>query len=340
MMRAIRIDRPGAISYVNIQRPILGAGQVILKVRRVGYCGSDLTSFRGGNPLVTYPRIPGHEIAGEIVERADDVPLHLSIGEAVTVLPYTACGECASCRRNRANACERNQTLGVQRDGALTEFIAVPWQKIVQADLPLDALALVEPLSVGFHAVERGRIQASDTVLVVGCGMIGLGAIFGAAKFRGSRVIACDLAETKLGLAKKAGAAEVLSSGQEDFHEQLLQLTNGRGPDAVIEAAGAVASYQMAVREVAYTGRVIYIGYGKASVSYETKEFVLKELDILGSRNATVADFDNVIKMLRTHDYPLRETITRTVSWDEAGDALRKWSEDPASITKIQVALS
>ncbi|HEU5080031.1 MAG TPA: zinc-binding alcohol dehydrogenase family protein [Opitutaceae bacterium] len=338
-MRAVRIDRPGSVSFVDIPHPTPKPGEVLLAVKRVGYCGSDLSTFRGANPLVNYPRIPGHEIGAVVAELTKGVPPEFAVGSAVTVVPYTACGECASCRRGRFNACQNNQTLGVQRDGALTEFIAVPWEKLRAAPLSLDELALVEPLSVGFHAADRGRIHSADTVLVIGCGMIGLGAIAAAAQ-RGATVIAADVAATKFPLAMKAGAKHALDAGAGKFHEQLLALSDGRGPDVVIEAVGAVATYQMAVAEVAFAGRVVYIGYGKAPVSYETKQFVLKELDILGSRNATPQDFDAVIEMLRRIQYPTTETITRSVPWTEAANALTDWAANPGAVTKIHVQVS
>ena len=338
-MKALVITEPGKTGYSERPQPALGAGEVLLQVKRVGYCGSDLSTFRGLNPLVQYPRIPGHEIAGTIVEAGKEVPAEIRVGALATVVPYTACGKCPSCRAGRTNACQHNQTLGVQRDGAMTDLIAVPWRKLRLAPLSLPELALVEPLSVGFHAVDRGRVTAKDTVLVLGCGMIGLGAIAGAGLHRGATVIAADIAGSKLALAQKAGARHTINSQTENLHERLAALTNGEGPSVVIEAVGSVATYQAAVAEVAFAGRVVYIGYGKAPVSYETKYFVLKELDILGSRNATDADFDAVIAMLRSGRYPVAETITRTVGWTEAGDALQAWAADPAAITKIQVEI-
>lgn len=339
-MKALAITEPGKMAYVERSTPQLAPGEVLLQVQRVGYCGSDLSTFRGLNPLVQYPRIPGHEIAGVVIETTAGVPAEISRGMKATVVPYTACGKCPSCRSGRSNACQHNQTLGVQRDGAMTELIAVPWKKLRAAPLSLEELALVEPLSVGFHAAARGRVTSADTVLVLGCGMIGLGAIAAAGLNLGANVIAADIAPAKLALAQKAGARHVINSKEENLHERLSALTNGEGPNVVIEAVGAVETYQAAVTEVAFAGRVVYIGYGKAPVSYETKNFVLKELDILGSRNATDVDFDQVIALLRSGRYPTAETITRSVSWNDAAEALAAWAQNPAAVTKIQVQLS
>jgi threonine dehydrogenase-like Zn-dependent dehydrogenase len=311
---------------------------VLLRIRRLGFCGSDLATYRGGNPLVTYPRIPGHEIAAIIEAVTPGVPTEFAVGQAVTVMPYTTCGTCSSCRQKRFNACRHNQTLGVQQDGAFTDLIVTKWEKLVpSAGLGLRELALVEPLAVGFHAVSRGRVVASDIVLVFGCGMIGLGAISAAGLHRGATVIAVDIEDTKLAVAKKAGATHVINSRTENLHERLLALTDGHGPDVAIEAVGNPATFVAAVDEVCFAGRVVYIGYAKAPVSYETKYFVMKELDILGSRNSTPEDFRNVIGMLTSGRYPIDETVTRTVSFAEAGQALADWSANPSAITKIHV---
>lgn len=337
-MKALFINAAGSTAYGEAPMPVPQPGEVLLSVKRLGYCGSDLNTFRGANPLVTYPRIPGHEIGAVIAEVTAGVPDTFKPGMEVTVVPYTTCGKCTSCRSGRVNACRHNQTLGVQRDGAFTEFITVPWQKLVRSgSLSLVEHTLVEPLSVGFHAVERGRVAAADTVLVFGCGMIGLGAIAGAALLRGARVVAVDVDDTKLAMARKAGAAETINSKTENLHDKLQALTHGDGPNVAIEAVGLPATFRAAVDEVCFAGRVVYIGYAKEAVSYETKYFVMKELDIMGSRNATAQNFADVVRVLESRRYPVAETITRTVPFNEAGAALADWAANPGRITKIHV---
>jgi len=330
--------RPGHIEVREIPEPGLRGDEVLLRIRRGGFCGSDLGTFRGLNPLVAYPRIPGHELAGTIVETGSDVPGAWAGGMDVLVVPYTSCGKCPACRQNRANCCRHNQTLGVQRDGGLCDLLVVPWTKLMTAPgLSFAELAMVEPLTVGFHAVARGRVASSDTVLVLGCGAIGLGAIAGAAE-RGARVVAVDLDDAKLVLAAKAGAAVLLKHSGPALHERLLELTGGEGAEVVIEAVGLPATFRAAVEEVCFAGRVVYIGYAKAPVEYETRLFVQKELDILGSRNAEAADFDAVIRMLQTGRFPVAQAITRTVLIDEAPQAMRDWDANPLAFTKIQIA--
>jgi 2-desacetyl-2-hydroxyethyl bacteriochlorophyllide A dehydrogenase len=303
----------------------------------VGLCGSDLNSFRGKNPLVSYPRIPGHEIAGTVADSgsASDA---LPPGTNVTLLPYTSCGRCASCLRQRPNACEFNQTLGVQRDGALTEYISVPAAKIVRGDLSLKELCLVEPLSIGFHAVSRGQVTAKDTVAVLGCGGVGLGAI-AAASFAGATTVAIDVDDGKLEIARKAGAAVCINSRTHDCHFALRDLTDGLGPDVFIEAIGLPQTFRTAVEEVAFTGRVVYIGYAKEPVAYETRLFVQKELDIRGSRNALPEDFRTVIEMLEAKRFPVEKAVSLIVSLDEAPQAIALWAENPSSYSKIMVSL-
>ena len=329
-MRALVITKPGQTGLVDLPAPTPGTGEVLLKIHTIGYCGSDLSTFRGLNPLVQYPRVPGHEIGAVIAACGPEVPAEWVTGLEVTVSPYTHCGACSACRQGRFNCCRNNQTLGVQREGALTEFIVAPWQKLYRSpQLGLRELALVEPLTVGFHAVDRGRVTASDTVMVFGCGAIGLGAIAGAA-YRQARVIAVDIDDAKLALAKQCGATETINSRTTKITVE---------PDVVIEAVGTPETFRAAVELVNFAGRVVYIGYAKKPVEYETKYFVMKELDILGSRNATPKDFQTVIQMLASGRFPVDAVITKTVSLVEAGAALQAWSDNPAAFTKIQIQL-
>lgn len=336
-LKALFITETGKTEIREIPKPPPAADEVLLRVRLVGYCGSDLNTYRGKNPMVSLPRIPGHEVAATVEQAGACVPPAIKPGMNVTFSPYTNCGHCPSCRRGRPNACQFNQTMGVQRDGALTEFVVVPWQKLYRSEkLSLRELALVEPLTVGFHAADRGRVSEQDSVAVFGCGAIGLGAIAGAA-YRKARVIAVDIDDRKLELARRAGASHTINSATQKLHDALAGIAPG-GPDVVIEAIGLPATFRAAVEEVAYTGRVVYIGYAKEPVSYETKLFVQKELDILGSRNA-LGDFAEVISMLERGGFPAGELITRVVPLSQAGEALRDWDRNPAAVARILVDL-
>lgn len=316
-----------------------GPGEVLLRIKFVGYCGTDLSSYRGTSQLVSYPRVPGHELSGVIEAVGPDVPPTWRPGVNALVIPYSNCGQCSSCRQGRFNTCRYNQTLGVQREGGLTELLVVPAAKLLTSpQLSLQEMALVEPLTVGFHAVARGRVTEKDTVAVFGCGAIGLGVIAGAAA-RGARVLAIDVDDDKLALGQACGAGIGINSKARNLHDELQQLTNGDGPDVMIEAVGLPQTFRACVDEVCFAGRVVYIGYGKAPVEYETKHFVMKELDILGSRNATPEDFQAVIRAFEAGKIPVDRIITRTVPFDEAGPAMAAWHANPGQVTKVHVSL-
>ncbi|MBQ1904866.1 MAG: zinc-binding alcohol dehydrogenase family protein [Bacteroidales bacterium] len=325
-MKTLQIVQPGVIRLTDTPEPAPGPGEIKVKIHYAGFCGSDLNTFRGANAMVSYPRIPGHEIGASIEALGSDVPDNFKPGQIVTLNPYTSCGKCASCRRGRPNACENNETLGVQRDGAMKEFICVPWQKVIPCgQVPLKYTALIEPMSVGFHAANRGRITKDDVVMVIGCGMVGLGALVSAVQ-RGATVIAADIDPVKLELARKLGAAYAYNSSTE--WEGLPD------PDVVIEAVGSVPTYRMAVERVAFTGRIVCIGYAKTDVSLPTSLFVKKELDIMGSRNATPEDFSDVISYLSS-GVDADAFVSDIIDPKDAQDAMEKWNANPGKVFRI-----
>jgi 2-desacetyl-2-hydroxyethyl bacteriochlorophyllide A dehydrogenase len=336
-MKAIQISEPSVMKVIDIAEPQMGDDEVLLKMKYVGFCGSDLSTFRGGNPMVKMPVVPGHEVGAEIVSVGKNVPEGLKPGMTVTVNPYTNCGKCASCRNGRVNACQHNETLGVQRWGAMREYLVLPWEKVIPAGLLTPrTCALVEPMSVGFHAVSRAQVTDIDVVVVIGCGMVGMGAVVRSAQ-RGATVVAVDIDDDKLVLARQMGASYTINSKTEDIHARLLEMTSGFGPDVVIEAVGSAPTYQMAVDEVAFTGRVICIGYAKTEVSFQTKYFVQKELDIRGSRNAQPSDFRAVIHYLERGTCPVDQLISRVVKPEEAFEAIQQWDAAPGKVFRILV---
>lgn len=321
----------------EIEKPAAARGEVLLRLKYVGFCGSDLNTYRGRNPMVKLPIIPGHEIGAEIAAVAEGVPDSLRPGMVVTVNPYTNCGTCTSCRSGHYNACEHNETLGVQRNGAMREYISLPWQKIIPTEgiRPRDC-ALIEPMSVGFHAVSRGEVVDNEYVMVIGCGMIGVGAIV-RASVRGAKVIAVDMDDEKLDFAKNLGASFTINSKTQNVHERVQEITNEAGANVVIEAVGSPVTYVMAIDEVCFSGRVVFIGYSKENVSFQTKLFVQKELDIHGSRNALPADFLAVINYLKSGKCPTERLISRIVPPEKAADAMKQWDENPGKVFRILV---
>ena len=336
-MKAIQIEKERQMAVVDIPAQEMKSNEVLLRLEYVGFCGSDLSTYLGKNPMVRMPVIPGHEVGAVIEKVGADVPEGLKPGMVVTCNPYTNCGKCASCRNNRVNACEHNETLGVQRNGAMRELIALPWEKVIPAGtLSHRTCALIEPMRVGFHAVNRAQVTDIDTVVVIGCGMVGMGAIVRSA-LRGATVIAADIDDEKLALAREMGATYAINTKTEDVHARLQEITAGFGPDVIIEAVGSPVTYNMAVNEVAFTGRVICIGYAKTEVSFQTKFFVQKELDIRGSRNAQPSDFRAVIHYLERGTCPVDRLISREVTPEEAPEAMQQWTENPGKVFRILV---
>ena len=336
-MKALQISEPSVMKVIDMAEPQMGDDEVLLKMKYVGFCGSDLNTYRGGNPMVKMPVVPGHEVGAEIVKVGKNVPEGLKPGMTVTVNPYTNCGKCASCRNGRVNACEHNETLGVQRWGAMCEYLALPWEKVIPAGLLTPrTCALIEPMSVGFHAVSRAQVTDIDVVVVIGCGMVGMGAVVRSAQ-RGATVVASDIDDEKLALAKEMGASYTINTMKDDVHARLREITSGFGPDVIIEAVGSVPTYQMAVNEVAFTGRVVCIGYAKSEVSFHTKYFVQKELDIRGSRNAQPSDFRAVIHYLERGTCPVDRLISNEVKPEQAEQAMQQWAEAPGKVFRILV---
>jgi 2-desacetyl-2-hydroxyethyl bacteriochlorophyllide A dehydrogenase len=335
-MKAVCFVAPRQVEIVDIPEPQLGPEDVIVDVFYVGLCGSDLNTFRGQFPLVTYPLIPGHEVSGLVVARGNNVPASIHTGDQVMVSPYTSCGLCPACRVGRPNCCQFNQTYGVQRDGVLTGRFAVHYTKVfANSVLSLKELALVEPLSVGYHAANRGRVTEADSVLVIGCGTIGIGAVAAAAR-KGAMLIGADIDDTKLEDARRFGAHHVINSSRQDVLDAVAALTNGEGASVAIEAVGLPETFRLAVDAVAFAGRVVYVGYAKREVCYDATHFVRKELDILGSRNA-LRVFPAVIKMLEKRAQPFSDLISRVYPFDEVGQALQDWDAAPEKFTKILI---
>lgn len=322
---------------VDMPKPEAKAGEVLLKLEYVGFCGSDLNTYMGRNTMAKDNVIPGHEIGAVIEAVGEGVPESLQPGMIVTVNPYTNCGHCASCRNGRVNACQNNETLGVQRDGAMREYIALPWEKIIPVkNISTRDAALVEPMSVGFHAVDRGAVSDIDVVLVLGCGMVGLGAVIRSVQ-RGATVIAVDLSEEKLEIARELGATYGINSLKENILEKVMEYTDGMGADCVIEAVGSPITYVSAIDAVSFTGRVVCIGYAKSDVSFQTKYFVQKELDIRGSRNANPSDFRAVLHFMQLTRMPMDRFISGVATPETALSAMQQWAEDPGKVFRILV---
>ncbi len=337
-MKALFLTQIGKTEVREIEKPSPKPDEVLLRVGMVGFCGGDLNGFKGLFPLQEYPNILGHEVGGTIEELGEQVPPHLKVGMKATIYPYLNCGECVACKKGRPNACKSNKTMGVRRPGAMTRYITLPWKDLyISQKLSLRELALAEPLTVGFHAVDRGRVNSEDRVAVLGCGIVGLGAVASAVN-RGATVIAMDLDDSKLEIAKKIGVAHTINPSRTNLHQSLQEMTGGDGPDVIIEAVGNTVTYRAAVDEVAFLGRVVCIGYANQDVEFNTSLFVQKEIEILGSRNCVGdRDFPEVISYLEAGKFPVDEVISKVISIDEGPETMKAWSENAQGIIKIMI---
>ncbi len=338
-MKALVISDVGATEFRDVPDPVTGPGLVKLRVRHVGLCGSDLNTWRGANPLARLPRVPGHEIGGVIEQTGSGVPPQFAPGARAVVIPYTTCGTCSACRKRRVNACRHNATLGVQQDGGMSDFLVVHHDRlIVNETLDAPLLALVEPLSVGFHAVARGSVTEGETVVVLGGGMIGVGAML-AAKERGATVIAVEPSRPKHAELLELGITHVIDPTESDAGEAVTALTGGEGADLVLEAVGLPETFRAAVDMACFAGRVVYVGYAKSEVSYNTALFNLKELDMFGSRNATRADFAAVIRFLEQNPQTGERLISQVFPWNEADQSFDWWERNRSETFKVMIEM-
>jgi 2-desacetyl-2-hydroxyethyl bacteriochlorophyllide A dehydrogenase len=301
-MLTVLCETPGTLVAQQRPRPLRQPGEVLLRVRRVGVCGTDLHIFTGNQPYLAYPRVMGHELSG-IVEEADPES-GLAPGDAAYVMPYLSCGRCIACRQGKTNCCTAIQVLGVHRDGAMTEFLAVPAGFVHKAEgITLDQAAMLEFLAIGAHAVRRGEVGAGQRVLVAGAGPIGLAAMLFAA-LRGASVTALDTRRDRLDVARAhLGVAAAVEVGPDDEAE-LARLTGGEFFDVVFDATGNARAMERGFRFIAHGGRYVLVSIVQGTIAFADPEFHKREATLLGSRNATMADFETVLAAMRAGQVP------------------------------------
>lgn len=313
----------------SVARP--APGQALVRPRRVGICGTDYHIYEGKHPFLQYPRVPGHELAVEVVEAAEGSPQ--APGELCIVNPYLFCGDCVACRAGKPNCCARISVLGVHQDGGLAGLIAVPARNLIRAPgLDADQCAAAEFLSIGAHAVRRGAVGGSDRVLVAGAGPIGLGvALF--ARLAGAEVLVLDREAERTAAARAIlGVAALPADGTE-------AAALGEAFDVVFDATGNQASMERGFGFVAPGGRYVLVSVVKGSITFADPDFHRREMTLLGSRNATNADFERVIAAMRGGDVPLDRLITHRTSLEGATRDIPRWASQKSGLIKALVEI-
>lgn len=337
-MKTIVLSKPHQFDLLDTAKPEgLAADQALVKIHRVGICGTDLHAFLGSQSFFSYPRILGHELGVEVVALGAEAQKgSINVGDSCAVLPYFSDGTCVACRNGKSNCCVNMQVLGVHTDGGMREYITIPANLLLKAEsLSLDYLAQVEMLAIGAHAVRRAQLRADETVLVIGTGPIGLGTI-AAAKGKTKRIIALDISPKRLEFVASQGLAETLPI-EGDIAASLSNLLDGDLPTAVFDATGNAKSMMNTPNLVAHGGRIIFVGHTKQDLSFHNPTIHSKELSLLMSRNATREDFLNVIETLEQRTFNLDAWITHRASPEELIEQFPSWLEPQTGVIKAML---
>ena len=330
-MKAITIVKPGQVEIREIEKPVVGKDEALLRPLFGGICGSDLNSYRGTNAYLTYPRIPGHEFSAEIVEIGEN-DRGFKKGDIVTANPYFNCGKCYSCRHGLVNACMSNQTMGVQREGGFSEYMVMPISRLIDGKgLDPKTLALIEP------GIQRANVHEGDKVLVVGAGTIGVLAAI-AAKSRGAQVWICDVAPKKLEYAMQFGMdGKILNDSAENFEKAWKEITDGNGFDVTVECVGLPSTFQNCLDAACFGGRVAVIGVGKHNIDLDFTVIQKKELNIYGSRNAMTRDFEELIDTVKNQGLQLDAVVTNVYPFEKAAQAFEDFHQNAGSMLKVMI---
>ena len=337
-MKTVLINKPFEIAVTDTPKPEVKDGEALLKILYCGICGADVASYTGNQPFTTYPRIPGHEFSAEIVSIPEN-DRGLKPGDVVTANPYFNCGECYSCRRGFVNCCTDNKTMGVQRDGSFCEYVAMPVERIYEGKgLSAKELALVEPFTISYHAVNRAPVKAGDKVLVVGAGPIGLFALIAAIN-KGAEVYVADILDGRLEKALDFGAKGVINSAKTDIKEEAMKITGGDGFDCCIEACGQSVTFLNCIDCCAFAGRIILIGNGKKETTFLHSILLKKELNVYGSRNSYPSDFKDVIDLISSGKVDVLKMVSDIYPMDRADEAFKALANNKGDLCKVLVKI-
>jgi 2-desacetyl-2-hydroxyethyl bacteriochlorophyllide A dehydrogenase len=336
LIDALVCSAPGQLQMERRPAPASAPGLALVRPLRVGVCGTDYHIFEGKHPFLQYPRVMGHELAVEVVEAPSGSPVR--VAAVCVVNPYISCGHCIACRAGKSNCCVNISVLGVHRDGGMTELISVPPINLIPADgLSVDECATVEFLAIGAHAVRRGTVGASDNVLVVGAGPIGLGAAL-FCRLTGARVLVFDrdperakAAESIIGVSTLPAVGDALDAAKAS--------TDGNGFDVVFDATGSQKAMEAGFDFVSHGGRYVLVSVIKDSITFMDPDFHRKEITLLGSRNATNQDFERVMGAIRDGDVPVDRLITHRTDMTGAVHDIPRWATEKSGLVKAVVQL-
>lgn len=335
MMKSIVCDTPGTLRMEQRPVPVPAAGDVLVRIRRIGICGTDMHIFRGTQPFLSYPRVMGHELSGHVVSAPEGSTL--AAGDQVYIMPYLSCGDCIACRNGKTNCCTNIQVLGVHRDGGMTEFLALPQRFVFKTEgISLDDAAMIEFLAIGAHAVTRGAVSPGKNVLVVGAGPIGM-AVMLFAKLKGASVTVLDGRADRLQFCRDAlGVTRTVELGATD-KDELAALTNGEFFDVVFDATGNIAAMERGLEFVAHGGTYVLVSIVRDRLSFSDPEFHKRETSLLGSRNATAEDFEEVVRAMKAGLVPTGLLNTHRTTLDEFTNVLPLWMEPSSGVIKAIV---
>ncbi len=336
-MKALSLEAPRQFKRVDVESPRKpGLGEALVRVHRVGICGTDIHGYLGKMPFFSYPRIPGHELGVEVLDVGADVT-NVKAGDRCAVEPYINCQKCYACRRGHTNCCEKHQTLGVHCDGGLRPQFLVPARKLhISRRLAFDQLALVETLAIGCHAVNRSGLQGHESCLIIGAGPIGL-ATLEFAKLTRAQVIMLDVNEQRLDFCRRVMGVKYTLRPSDRLDQDLRDMTDGHLTDVVIDATGSSASMSNAFGLVAHAGRLVFVGITSDEVKFRHAVFHRPEGTLLCSRNALSADFTRIIQLIEEERIDTRPWITHRAGFEELIDVFPSYTRPETGVIKAVV---
>jgi 2-desacetyl-2-hydroxyethyl bacteriochlorophyllide A dehydrogenase len=334
-VKAIICEKPGKFEAIEVPEPTPSESEVILRIRKIGICGTDYHAYKGNQPFFSYPRILGHEISAEIAEDMAG----FKAGEPVVPVPYLHCGHCKTCKEGKTNCCPNIQTMGVHVDGGMREFMPVPAMNVIRADgLTHEQIATVEWFARGAHAVRRSSLREGEWIAVAGTGPIGIG-ILHFAQIAGARTIAMDVNAERLEYCKNVIGVDHCVNAIGKPINALKEITDGNLPDSVFDATGSPAAIENAFEYVGHGGRLILVSIVKGKLSFEDPLFHAREMSLLSSRNATHEDFSNVMDALRNKHIDINPFVTHRCNFGQVPEIFESWSDPSSRVIKGMVSL-